>query len=151
MILRLNTDIAAGIFGLAFAALLWFPRGDIGRLSLIFPRAVLVIMTLLAITLVIKGFVRPGGREIEITGSPRRLVTVIVGFFAWWGLVEVLGFLLATLIAFFLLTWYLARVESPVTGRRLLRWTPVILALVVGFYLVFTEVLNVRLPTGPFF
>jgi hypothetical protein len=151
MILRLNTDIAAGLFGLAFAALLWFPRSDIGRLSIIFPRAILIVLSLLAIILVIKGFIRPGGREIEITGSPRRLITVIIGFFVWWGLVEVFGFLLATLLAFYALTWYLARVETAVTWQRLLRWTPVILMLVVGFYLIFKEVLNVRLPSGLFF
>lgn len=151
MILRLNTDIAAGLFGLAFAALLWLPRGDMGRLSLIFPRAVLVLLTVIAVALVIKGMVRPAGRQVEITGSPRRLFTVILGFFAWWGLVEVLGFLITTLLAFFLLTWYLARVEMAVTWRRLLKWTPVILVLVIGFYVIFTEVLNVRLPTGMLF
>ncbi|HSP58881.1 MAG TPA: tripartite tricarboxylate transporter TctB family protein [Halomonas sp.] len=151
MILRLNTDIASGLFGLAFVALLWFPRGDIGRLSIIFPRAILLIMSLLALCLVIKGFIRPSAREIEITGSPRRLITVILGFFVWWGAVEVLGFLLTTLIAFFALTWYLARVETVVTWQRMLKWTPVIVALVGAFYLTFKEVLNVRLPSGLFF
>lgn len=151
MIVRLNTDIAAGALGLVFGAVLWFPRADIGRLSIIFPRAVLLILTLISIALIVKGFIKPSGRQIEITGSPRRLVTVIIGFFLWWGLVEVLGFLLTTLLAFFALTWYLARVDTVVTWQRMLMWSPIILALVGVFYLAFTEVLNVRLPSGLFF
>lgn len=151
MILRLNTDIAAGTLGLVFAAVLWLPREEIGRLSIIFPRAILVLLCLIAVALIVKGVIRPGGRQVEITGSPRRLFTVIAGFFLWWGLVEVLGFLVTTLIAFFALTWYLARVETRVTWQRLLKWTPVILGLVIVFYLTFKEVLNVRLPTGLLF
>ncbi|OBA00797.1 tripartite tricarboxylate transporter TctB family protein [Halomonas sp. G11] len=151
MILRLNTDIAAGALGLVFGALLWFPKGDIGRLSIIFPRAILLILALISIALVVKGFIKPSGRQIEITGSPRRLLTVMIGFFVWWGVVEILGFLLTTLIAFFALTWYLSRVETAVTWQRMLKWTPIIVALVGIFYLTFTEVLNVRLPSGIFF
>ncbi|WP_085920364.1 tripartite tricarboxylate transporter TctB family protein [Halomonas sp. CSM-2] len=151
MIVRLNTDIAAGALGLIFGAALWFPRSDIGRLSIIFPRAVLLILTLISVALIVKGFVKPSGRQVEITGSPLRLVTVIIGFFLWWGLVDLLGFLLTTLIAFFALTWYLARVETVVSWQRMLKWSPIIVVLVGVFYLTFTEVLNVRLPTGLFF
>lgn len=151
MIVRLNTDIAAGAFGLIFGAALWLPRADIGRLSIIFPRAVLLILTLISVALIVKGFVKPSGRQVEITGSPLRLVTVIIGFFLWWGLVDLLGFLLTTLIAFFALTWYLARVETVVSWQRMLKWSPIIVVLVGVFYLTFTEVLNVRLPTGLFF
>ncbi|EHA15558.1 tripartite tricarboxylate transporter TctB family protein [Halomonas sp. HAL1] len=150
MILRLNTDIASGALGLVFGAVLWFPRGDIGRLSIIFPRAILLVLALISIALIVKGFIKPSGRQIEITGSPRRLITVMIGFFVWWGVVEILGFLLTTVIAFFTLTWYLASVETAVTWQRMLKWTPVILVLVGVFYLTFTEVLNVRLPTGLF-
>ena len=151
MIVRLNPDIAAGALGLTFGAALWFPRADIGRLSIIFPRAVLLILTLISVALIVKGFVKPSGRQVEITGSPLRLVTVIIGFFLWWGLVDLLGFLLTTLIAFFALTWYLARVETVVSWQRMLKWSPIIVVLVGVFYLTFTEVLNVRLPTGLFF
>lgn len=151
MILRLNTDIAAGALGLVFGAVLWFPRDDIGRLSIIFPRAILLVLALISIALVVKGFIKPSGRQIEITGSPRRLFTVMIGFFVWWGVVDILGFLMTTLIAFFALTWYLARVETAVTWQRMLKWAPIIVALVGVFYLTFTEVLNVRLPSGLFF
>lgn len=151
MILRLNTDIAAGLFGLLFAAVLWFPRSDLGRLSIIFPRAILAITAVVAVALIVKGFIRPQGRQIEIAGSPRRLLVVMVGFFVWWFAMGQLGFAVTSTVAIFLLTWYLARVQGPVSPRRLLRWVPIILVLVGAFYLVFTRVLGVRLPSGLFF
>ncbi|MFC3282220.1 tripartite tricarboxylate transporter TctB family protein [Litchfieldella rifensis] len=148
MILRLNTDIASGVVGLAFAAVLWLPRGEMGRLSIIFPRAVLVILVVIAVGLIIKGFIRPGSRRIEISGSLRRLLVVMTGFFVWWFAIGKLGFVVSTCVAVFLLTWYLARVDGPVSWRRLLQWVPIIGVLVGVFYLTFTLVLNVRLPTG---
>ena len=109
MTLRLNTDFAAGLFGLLFAAVLWFPREGMGRLSIIFPRAIL---------------------------------------FVWWYAIDLLGFLVATVIIFFGLTWYLASVEGVVSRRRLAQWVPVVALLIGVFYLAFTQVLNVRLPSG---
>lgn len=151
MILRLNTDIAAGVVGLAFAAVLWLPRSDMGRLSIIFPRAILVILAVVSVVLIVKGCIKPGGRQIEITGSLRRLLVVMVSFFVWWFAIGELGFVVSTSVAMFLLTWYLARVEGPVSWRRLLQWVPIILVLVAAFYLTFKEVLNVRLPSGLLF
>lgn len=148
MIVRLNTDLAAGIFGLVFAGVLWLPSGSIGRLSVIFPRAVLFITALLAVGLIIKAFIKPSGREVEIEGSPKRLVIMMLILLVWWYGIGLLGFLVATSIVFFGLTWYLARVEGPVSARRMAQWVPVIALLIGAFYLAFTEVLNVRLPTG---
>lgn len=148
MTLRLNTDFAAGLCGLLFAAILWFPREGMGRLSIIFPRAILVITVALSLALVVKAFTRPAAREITIEGNPRRLVIMVVVLFAWWYAIGVLGFLAATAIVFFGLTWYLARIEGPVSVRRLAQWVPVIAVLIGAFYLAFTEILNVRLPTG---
>ncbi|SDK76728.1 Tripartite tricarboxylate transporter TctB family protein [Modicisalibacter muralis] len=148
MIVRLNTDLAAGILGLAFAAILWLPREELGRLSIIFPRAMIIITVLLALTLVIKAFVKPAERQVEIEGSPLRLIIAIAVLFAWWYAIGILGFLLATAIAFFGFTWFLARIETPVSARRLAMWVPIMALLIGVFYLAFTEILSVRLPTG---
>lgn len=148
MIVRLNTDLAAGILGLGFAALLWLPREEMGRLSTVFPRAMIILTVLLALALVVKAFVKPAEREVEIEGSPRRLVIAIAVLFAWWYAIGVLGFLMATAIAFFGFTWFLARIEMPVSARRLAMWVPIMALLIGVFYVAFTEVLSVRLPTG---
>ncbi|MEC9483251.1 MAG: tripartite tricarboxylate transporter TctB family protein [Halomonas sp.] len=149
MILRLNTDLAAGIFGLLFAAILWFPREDMGRLSIIFPRAILVITAIVSIALIIKAFTKPAAREVTIEGDPQRLVIMVIILFAWGYAIGLLGFLLATAIVFFGLVWYLARVEGPVSARQLARWVPVVAVIIGAFYLAFTQVLSVRLPSGP--
>ncbi|OLO10412.1 hypothetical protein BTW10_14955 [Chromohalobacter japonicus] len=148
MTLRLNTDFAAGLFGLLFAAVLWFPREGMGRLSIIFPRAILVIMVALSLALIVKAFTKPAAREVAIEGSPRRLVIMIVVLFAWWYAIDLLGFLVATAIVFFGLVWFLARIEGAVSARRLAQWVPIVALLIGVFYLAFTEVLSVRLPTG---
>ena len=148
MILRLNTDLVAGLFGLLFAAILWLPREDMGRLSIIFPRAILVITVALSLALIVKAFTKPAAREVNIEGNPRRLGIMVIVLFVWWYAIGLLGFLLATAIIFFGLTWYLARVEGPVSARRLAQWVPVIAVLIGVFYLAFTQVLSVRLPSG---
>lgn len=148
MTLRLNTDFAAGLFGLLFAAILWFPREGMGRLSIIFPRAILVIMVALSLALIVKAFIKPAARQVEIEGDPRRLVIMIIVLFAWWYAIDLLGFLVATAIVFFGLTWYLAHIEEPVSVRRLAQWAPIVVVLIGAFYLAFTEVLSVRLPSG---
>lgn len=148
MIVRLNTDLAAGILGLAFAALLWLPREEMGRLSIIFPRAMIIVTVILALALIVKAFVKPAGREVEIEGSPLRLVITIAVLLAWWYAIGLVGFLLATAIAFFGFTWFLARIEMPVSARRLAMWVPIMALLIGVFYVAFTEVLSVRLPTG---
>lgn len=151
MIVRLNTDMAAGGFGLIFAAVLWLDAGDIGRLSILFPRAVLVILVVFSLMLIVKGFFRPGARVVEISGSLRRLLVLILVLLVWWFAIGTLGFVVSSFLAMFFITWFLARVEGPVSWRRLLLWTPIIAVMVGGFYSTFTQVLNVRLPSGLLF
>lgn len=151
MVLRVNTDIVAGIIGLVFAAVLWLPREEMSRLSIMFPRAIVLITVLLGIALIVKGVFKPGDREVEIEGSVKRLFLTILGLIAWWYAIGKLGFLVATSIAFFGFTWFLASVEGRVSLRRLLMWIPIMAVLIGVFYLAFTEVLSVRLPTGTWF
>ncbi len=151
MILRVNTDMAAGGFGLGFAALLWLGGTDIGRLSILFPRAVLVILVAFSLLLFVKGFFRPGERSIEISGSPLRLLVLILLLLVWWFAIGKLGFVVSSFLIMLFITWFLARVEGPVSWKRLLLWTPIIAVMVGGFYSIFTQVLNVRLPSGLLF
>lgn len=151
MIIRLNTDMAAGAVGLAFAAVLWLGRGDIGRLSIIFPRAVLVFLAAFSLLLLVKGYFRPGGRSVEIPGSPRRVMILIVILLVWWFAIGKLGFVVSSFFIMLFITWFLARVEGPVSWQRLLLWIPIIAVLVGAFYITFTGLLNVRLPSGLLF
>lgn len=148
MRIRLNTDIVAGILGLLIAAVFWLPREPMGPLSIGFPRAVIAAMVVLSAVLIVKGFIRPSAREIEIEGDPARLLIMIGVLIAWWVGIRYLGYLVSTLAVFLGITVYLARVQRPVSGRDLLVWVPIVLAVVGGFYLIFVFVLNVRPPSG---
>lgn len=140
----LNTDIAAGVLGLVIAAVFWLPQPELGRLSIGFPRAVLVVMVVLSIALVIRGFVRPSSREIHIEGNPIRLLVMIGILLLWWVGISTVGYVVTTLVLFTTITVYLARVQRPVTARDLAIWIAIIVAVVGSFYLVFIYVLGVR-------
>lgn len=148
MRIPLNTDFAAAAVGFVFAAVMWFGSELPGRLSIIFPRAVLVILCLLCAGLVIKGFLRPSGHEVVIEGSPARLVSMIAALLIWWLGIRYIGFIVATAIVFIAVTSYLAYVNDMLTWQRFLTWLPIIAAIIGTFYLAFTYILSVDLPSG---
>src|SRR5690625_2623924 len=84
---RLNTDLAAGLFGLLFATVFWWSRGGLSPLSSIFPEAVLTVMTVVSVALVIKGFVRADVRRVYDEGNRVRLLVTTLILFAWWWLI----------------------------------------------------------------
>jgi len=54
-----NTNIIAGLIGLGFSALFWFSLEEISRMSIIFPKAMIIIMAIISLGLVINGFISP--------------------------------------------------------------------------------------------
>jgi len=150
MRIPLNTDLAVAALGFVFAAVMWFGTDLPGRLSIMFPQAVLIILCVLCAALAVKGFLRPSSREVTIEGSPARLLAMIVVLFAWWTGIRVLGFIVATGVVFLAVTGYLAHVQGKFRGRSLLTWVPIIALLVGVFYIAFSYILNVKPPTGLF-
>jgi uncharacterized BrkB/YihY/UPF0761 family membrane protein len=150
MRIRLNTDLAVAALGIAFAAVMWFGSELPGRLSILFPRAVLIIMCVLCVLLALKGFWRPSAREVVIEGNPARLVAMIAVLLVWWAGIRTLGFIVSTSLVFLAVTSYLAHIQGDLTLSNLMKWIPIIAVLVGGFYLVFSYVLNVKPPAGLF-
>jgi len=148
---RLNTDLAAGLFGLLFATVFWWSGGNLSPLSAVFPEAVLTVLTLVAVALVIKGFMRPEVRVVYDDGDRVRLLVTTIILFAWWWLIGLLGFIVASLLTFFVLVWYLAVAQRQVGLKQLVFWLAVVVAEVVFFYIVFSRLLYVRPPRGLFF
>ena len=148
---RLNTDLAAGLFGLLFATIFWWSRGGLSPLSSIFPEAVLTVMTVVSVALVIKGFVRADVRRVYDEGNRVRLLVTTLILFAWWWLIGLLGFIVASVLTIFLLVWYLAAAQRQVGVKQLALWAVIVVTEVVLFYLVFSRLLYVRPPRGMFF
>jgi hypothetical protein len=148
---RVNTDLAAGIFGLAFAAVFWLSRGRLGPLSALFPETILIITALISAALLVKGVTRPSVRPVFDEGDRRRLVVTTLILFAWWWLIGWLGFAVASGVVMFALVWYLALVEGQVRLPKVALWLAIIIVEVGLFYLVFTRLLYIRPPRGLFF
>lgn len=151
MIWRINTDLAAGLFGLLFAVIFWLSRGRLGPLSSIFPETVLMLTAAFSAMLLAKAFWRPSLRPVYDEGDRRRLVVVTLILFAWWWLIGWLGFAVASVLVMLTLVWYLALVEGQVRLPKLALWLPIIIVEVGFFYIVFTRLLFIRPPRGLFF
>jgi hypothetical protein len=151
MRIRVNTDLAAGLFGFAFVALFWYGRGRLSMLSAVFPDFVLALTALLSVILLAKGLTRPSVRDLFEEGDRRRIFVVTILLFAWWWLIGWLGFVVGSVLVFLALVWYLALVEGQVRLPRVALWLGIIIVEVGFFYLVFSRLLYIRPPRGLFF
>lgn len=148
---RVNTDLAAGLFGLAFAAIFWLSRGRLGPLSALFPETVLILTAMISAMLLVKGVTRPSVRAVFDEGDRRRLVVLTLILFAWWWLIGWLGFAVASVLVMLTIVWYLALVEGQVSLPKVALWLGIVILEVGFFYLVFTRLLFIRPPRGLFF
>lgn len=144
-----GTLIAIG-FILLGALAWWDTTGMADPDSYVFPRTVIILMIAFSLLLILRNLVRGGGRHHRSTeGSwPRRIglvAVMIVGALA----MPVLGFLPAG-AAIFLALLGLAMYD-PWTPYRRIVFPLVGLAIVVGFYVLFSEMLRVPLPVGSLF
>lgn len=142
--------IIAALFVL-LGALCWWDTTDMSDPdSYVFPRSIIVLMIAFSLLLILRNLTRGGGQHHRSTeGSwPRRIG--LVG-------VMLLGVLTMPLVGFLPAG---AAVFLALLGLAMYdRWTPyraivfplVGLAIVAGFYVLFSEVLLVPLPTGSLF
>lgn len=151
MRIRVNTDIAAGLFGLGFVALFWYGRGRLSMLSAVFPDTILALTAVISVVLLAKGLTRPDIRDLFEEGDRRRLVVVSLLIFAWWWLIGWLGFVVASVLIFMALVWYLAVAQRQVRWPQLAMWFAVVVIEVGFFYVVFSRFLYIRPPRGLFF
>jgi hypothetical protein len=148
---RVNTDLAAGLFGLAFAAVFWFSRGQLGPLSALFPETVLMLTAAISVMLLVKSVLRPSVRAVFEEGDRWRLAVTTVILFAWWWLIGWLGFVVSSVLVMLALVWYLALVEGQVRLPKVALWLGIIILEVGLFYLVFSRLLFIRPPRGLLF
>jgi hypothetical protein len=144
----INTDIAAGMIGLGFTALFWFALEDISRLSIIFPKSMVIIMALISVGLLINGFVSPSRSKIFTQGGHKRIVVTGLTLFLWVMAINKIGFYVSSVVAFSFLTYYLALARRKVTLGQFLVWVLIIAAEVAIFYIIFTRLIYNPLPKG---
>ena len=119
--------------------------------SYVFPRAVITTMVAFCLMLIVFNLIRPVAKEEnggDTGSSPRRIFLVAV-MLVGAGVMPLLGFIISGLMVFAALTW--TAMYDSWTRSRLTVYPISGVAIVVGFYLLFSELLLVPLPTGMFF
>jgi putative tricarboxylic transport membrane protein len=140
-------NIAVAVLTVAVAALFWSQRSYTTEYGGTFADPVIIVLGALGLVLLAFGLLRrPVGRGTEVEdGLPvRGLVLAVALLTAWVAALPYLGYLVGGIV-FFILMAVLMRTERP-TLRGVLLDAVVAVVVVTAFYLIFTEVLYVRLP-----
>lgn len=140
-------NIAVAVLTVAVAALFWSQRSYTTEYGGTFADPVILVLGALGLVLLAFGLLRrPVGRGTEVEeGLPvRGLVLAVALLTAWVATLPYLGYLVGGIV-FFALMAVLMRTERP-TPRGILLDVVVAVVVVTAFYLIFTEVLYVRLP-----
>jgi hypothetical protein len=140
-------NVAVAVLTVAVAAVFWSQRSYTTEYGGTFADPVIIVLGVLGLVLLVFGLLRrPVGRGTEVEeGLPvRGLVIAVALLTAWVAALPYLGYLVGGII-FFVLMAVLMRTERP-TVRGVLLDAVVAVVVVTAFYLIFTEVLYVRLP-----
>jgi putative tricarboxylic transport membrane protein len=140
-------NIAVAVLTVAVAAVFWSQRSYTTEYGGTFADPVIIVLGVLGLVLLAFGLLRrPVGRGTEVEeGLPvRGLVLAVALLTAWVAALPYLGYLVGGVV-FFILMAVLMRTERP-TLRGVLLDAVVAVVVVTAFYLIFTEVLYVRLP-----
>ena len=115
--------------------------------SALFPRTIVVILGLLALALLVVSFVRP--EEGSVFGAlPSTYLPIAMSgglMVGWLVFINVLGFLVSSLLFFALITVFL---DDQRTARAILSRIGIVWAITAGFYLFFAQLLMVPFPRG---
>jgi hypothetical protein len=154
MIKNANTDLMAGIFGLIITGVFWFSIDpDISHLSIMFPKAMVIIMGIIAAALVVKGLIKTRAQHSDMfaEGSNQRWIITGILFFVWVVAVAYIGFWVSSVVGISVIVYYLARAVQRPSLVRVLSWVAIIIGEVTFFYLIFTKLLDVPLPADLLF
>lgn len=143
-----KVNVAVGALTLAVAAVFWFQRSYTTEHGGTLADPVIIVLALLGLALLVLGLLRRpvgyGAVEEDERMPLRGLLIAVVILVGWVAVLPYLGYLVGG-IAFFVVMALVMRTGRPTVRGVLL--DVVVAAVVVGaFYLVFTEVLYVRLP-----
>ncbi len=133
------------IFTLIGLLVLYFGR-NFSDLGSVFPNAIGSLMVFFSVVYAVVSLVRPSAGIAPETGSLARRVLLVATMFAWALLLNVLGFLSSSVLAFALLL-AIANYDRW-TWRMGLVYLLLGVVLLGGMYLTFRYGLKVPLPTG---
>ena len=139
------------LFILLAAVSLWDTTHMLDSDSYVFPRAIAIALILFSITLIFWNILRPSvvkGQEPQKASTIRRTLLVILMLVSCLCM-PLLGFLLSGIITFGLLM--IVSMYHEWDAKKRVIYPLVAVAIVVGFYTLFSKVLLVPLPIGLIF
>ena len=145
------TIFMACLFILVSVIALWDTTHMLDSDSYVFPRAVALAMIVFSLTLIVWNLIKPRIEKKEtITGAStvRRVSLVVVMLLSCLAMPWI-GFLIPGIITFLLLM-YIAMYDEWTLKKKIL-YPLVAVAIVVGFYSLFGNLLQVPLPIGTLF
>ena len=104
----------------------------------------------MSIGLLIQSLVRRELHPVFAEGNRTRIVATAVTLLIWIWSMRYLGFYLSGLIFFTALTLYIASASQRITARQVAIWIVIVAVELTALYLIFTNLLAVRLPAGIF-
>jgi putative tricarboxylic transport membrane protein len=143
--------VVSALFILVGVIAIWDTTSMVDADSFVYPRAVAIIMIVLAIVFIVLNLLRPAAGETIAANpgsTPRRIGLVIV-MLGCAAAMPFTGFFIAGLGAFFAIM--LIAMYEPWTRFSLIVYPIVCVAVVTGFYALFKKALLVPLPEAPFF
>ena len=146
---RLNRDFLGGGTLLAICAFFYVQMAgnEFSAYGMYFPERVLPILAILAVLIIIKGFVKPSRAEGPIFRFNKNMIITLVTGLCWVFLLERLGFLLVSFLCLFgLQCVFTSREERSL--KSVLWQLAGSLVTVVFFYHIFVQYLGVTLPKG---
>jgi hypothetical protein len=145
----MKADRIASIVFIAAALVFWSQTGGLQYNCSIFPRLLIIFMILLSAAMLIQTFLIAPPKTVSlIPESLKYIMTSTAVVFAWIYLLNILGFIVSSVVCLTILTVILD-LKKPTLIRTISSIT-VYTLMVVAFWLIFHSFLLVPLPTGHF-
>jgi putative tricarboxylic transport membrane protein len=145
-----SSIVMACLFIFTAVVFLWDTTHMLDSDSYVFPRAVAIAMIVLSLALIIWHLIKPRRSPGEsIDASTTRRVALVAAMLIGCLAMPWLGFLIPGMLTFLSLM-YIAMYDRWTT-KRVILYPIIAVAIVVGFYTLFGNVLQVPLPVGSLF
>ncbi len=145
----LATPLMAVVFIIIAAIVFWDTTSYTDADSYVFPRAIAAIMAGLAVLSIIRWFIAPAPEIVSFAGANLRRLGLVAAMLGSVLAMPWLGFLISALLAYgaiLALAMY-----DPWTPKRMIIYPLSGAGVVIGFYLLFKNTLQVPLPVGSLF
>lgn len=145
---RINSDSVCGMIVLLLTLAFWIERSYANPLAGYFPDFVLALLVVMSVVLIGRGILMPSEGGTARFPQFSRLAIAMMLLAVWVFLLSFLGFLAGGIVMFFVVSQYMRGDPREVKG--VLLDAAVSVAVVVVVHVIFTRLLSVSLPPGPF-